>query len=157
MPSIPGACLSALLFFPIYHGAALIHSPLGARGAEAAPRMHNSIWRQEKVTPAAQATETAHTYVMSHFVMPRHALPAPSGCAKPETKPVPMMPFFNYLRAHYNKPLVRRANSASQCQWSIGLVQSDFAVACGRPQFRANSPLGNLAIKPKARLLELRS
>lgn len=93
MPSMPGACLSALLFFPIYHGAALIHSPLGARGTEAAPRMHNSIWRQEKVTPAAQATETAHTYVMSHFVMPRHALPAPSGCAKPETKPVPMMPF----------------------------------------------------------------
>lgn len=72
-PAAKAARVSLSYFFQYIMGAALIHSPLGARGAEAAPRMHNSIWRQEKVTPAAQATETAHTYVMSHFVMPRHA------------------------------------------------------------------------------------
>jgi hypothetical protein len=71
--------------------------------------MHNSIWRQEKVTPAAQATETAHTYVMSHFVMPRHA---PSACRhlrRRETRDKAGADdaFFNYLRARppYNRPL----------------------------------------------------
>jgi hypothetical protein len=67
--------------------------------------------------------------------------------------------FFNYLRAHhtYTTGHWRRSEfriANDQLGW---FSHSDFALACGRPQFRANGPLGNLAIKPKSRPLELGS
>jgi hypothetical protein len=106
----------ALIFSNISWRCAPIHSPPGASGAEAAPRMHNSIWRQEKVTPAAQATETAHTYVMSHFVMLRHAPHSPP--AKPETKPVCRDDaFFNYLRAHRSQHWRRSEFRIAMINW----------------------------------------